>query len=243
MCSVYYVILHIISHFIILKSSPIDSSHEQLIFREIKKEIDSYGFDQNFDFLNHFNSKYGDSISKKKTNAYNIFEYLLNTNPKRINSKSCLNPNQEYLELLYSEYSIFFRKQEELLVKLESPSKNEKYLTETDDSQCNINERNTTTINKRSICPWKYKLNIRFDRFPPYRAEAKCSCSYCNFIGNNILPINMYGCLPVLKPIPVLVKQDECDKDGYYIWKPDIDYVNMACTCGFVQNFISHGKR
>lgn len=243
MYSLCYILLFIISQFINLKSNPIESSNEQLIFHEIKKEVESYGFNQNSDFLDHFTNKYGDSLNKKQTNSYNLFDYLLNTNPKRFSSKSCLNPNQEYLELLYSEYSIYFRKQEELIVKFNSPQKNEHNLADTDDSQCNINERNTTTINKRSICPWKYKLNIRFDRFPPYRAEAKCSCSYCNFIGNSILPMNLYGCLPVVKPIPILIKQDECDKDGYYIWKPDIDYVNMACTCGFVQNFISHGKR
>lgn len=243
MYSFFYIILYLISQLIFLKSIPIDSSHEQLIFREIKKEVDSYGFNKNVDFLNHFTNKYGETLNKKKTNSYNIFDYLLNTSPKQIKSKSCLNPNQEYLELLFSEYSIYFRKQEELLVNLDSSSKKSQYEKENDDSQCNTNERNTTTINKRSICPWKYKLNIRFDRFPPYRAEAKCSCSYCNFIGNNILPMNMYGCLPVLKPVPVLIKQDECDKDGYFIWKPEIDYVNMACTCGFIHNFVSHGKK
>lgn len=245
MSLICYSILYIISHSISVNSNYVDSSHERIILHELKKEYNSYGINKNVDFLSHFTNKYGKIYDKKKTNQFSLLSFVLNEDLKRTSSgTSCINPNIEYLDKLLSEYTIFFRKNEDILVKLESlEEKPSSYPQIEDQSQCNVNERNTTTINKRSLCPWKFKINVRYDRYPPYRTDAKCTCSSCNYIGNNILPKNVYGCLPVQKAIPVLIKKEECGSDGFYIWKPEIEYVNVACTCGVIQNFISFGKR
>lgn len=161
---------------------------------------------------------------------------------KSISKKSidCKNPETDYLENLLTEYNILYRKYEETIYKTRSFEKNEKeesllnkdsYEHIFDNTQCRFSERNTTDISKRSMCPWQDIINYREDRFPHYYVEAKCNCKTCNRLGDVQLP-NSYGCLPVLRPTPVLVRGD-CMPDGYYRWKPSIENVNVACTCGF----------
>lgn len=169
--------------------------------------------------------------------GYSFLNYLLSDAESK-RDVNCQNPDQEYLENQYSEYQRFYRKFEETLLKSKGDMRNTNYRLGNysfdnllDESQCNINDRNTTSVNKRSICPWKYVISGRVDKFPPIKTEAKCTCSKCTTFGNKDLPENMYNCMPVMKSIPVLVK-GECGPDGYFTWTPSTEEINVACICG-----------
>ncbi len=103
-----------------------------------------------------------------------------------------------------------------------------------DETQCLLRSRNTFTVRQRSLCPWKYDVKFREDRFPEFIAEAKCTCSKCNHMIKDQLP-NTYGCLPILEPRPVLKRS--CGSDGIYTWTPDIEFINVGCTCAFKVDF------
>jgi hypothetical protein len=110
-----------------------------------------------------------------------------------------------------------------------------------DHSQCRLSERNTTltVISQRSTCPWVYLIKYREDKFPHFLREAKCTCRTCNLVGSSHLSSMNYGCLPILKRVPVLTRNaNKCDKDGYYTWSPSVEIVNMGCTCSFQIEFI-----
>lgn len=223
-----------------------DIVHEQ----EFKHDNIGPNMDVSSDFAKFLSTKHASKMpDKKKPNSYSFLKYLLNDGQSKGNVR-CENPDQDYLENLLSTYQTFYRRFEESILKSNPDSSSYQDTSQIpkqlnyykDQSQCNLNDRNTSTINRRSLCPWKYVVTVRADRFPPYRTEVKCTCDTCNLIGNEILPKNFYGCFPVFKAMPVLVKE-ECGADGHYIWRPTTEDVNVACTCGINQNFVSHGKR
>lgn len=80
------------------------------------------------------------------------------------------------------------------------------------------------------MCPWKYIVSYRNDKYPFYRAEVKCTCDKCLFRNKNANIHFDYGCQPVYKHMPVLIKK-ECGLDGYYKWFPSTEEVNFACVC------------
>ncbi len=155
------------------------------------------------------------------------------------------NPDDEYLEGLLSEYQTFFRKYQETILKnnIDSNliSQNNKHHSVMESnhfieqSQCTIQERNTYTLNQASLCPWKYVIKQRFDRYPLLRTEVKCTCDKCTTYISKKFPENMYGCMPVLKPFPVLLR-GECH-DGFYNWTPTTEEVNVACVCAHKPNW------
>ena len=81
------------------------------------------------------------------------------------------------------------------------------------------------------MCPWKYIVTHRNDKYPFYKTDVKCTCDKCLFKNKNTNYIqNNYACQPVFKHVPVLVKK-ECGLDGFYKWLPFVEEINYACVC------------
>ena len=45
------------------------------------------------------------------------------------------------------------------------------------------------------------------DRYPAYRTEVKCTCDTCRVRDPKGLPRSIYGCIPVLRTVPVLIRK------------------------------------
>jgi hypothetical protein len=111
-----------------------------------------------------------------------------------------------------------------------------------DQTQCQLSDRNTTltVISQRSTCPWLYQVKYREDKFPHFLREAKCTCRTCNLQGSSQLPSKTYGCMPILRRVPVLVRNSvKCDMNGFQTWTPSAEIVNTGCTCSFQKELIS----
>ncbi len=76
---------------------------------------------------------------------------------------------------------------------------------------------------------------MRANKYPPFRAEVKCTCDRCMTLSSELL--SETGCMPVLKAMPVLVR-GKCDDDGYYVWTPAVEQVNVACVCAYRNKLI-----
>ena len=175
--------------------------------------------------------------SNKRGHGSETFNLLL----KR-EDNFCTNPKTEYLNGLLSDYQFGLKKieQEELRDKLEPVISNhlKNRFVYSDNSQCNVFERNLTSLSQQSLCPWKYVVTFNIDRYPPYRSSAKCTCDSCQSI-EGILTETLYNCYPVYQRVPSLVKR-ECGSDGYYVWKPELEVINVACVCGHSYKYFPH---
>lgn len=167
-----------------------------------------------------------------------IINTLTETDNKII---ECQNLDKIHMENIYSEYLSLYRKYEEKIFQKEillnrileqEFESNENHLHKRffDNSQCDLNERNRSIINQQSLCPWKYEVIHRMDKYPHYRAEVKCTCEKCLLPNKNNNIKNIYGCQPVFKHVPVLLKR-ECASNGYFKWLPSTEEVNYACVC------------
>lgn len=156
----------------------------------------------------------------------------------------CQNPDVEYLDLVLSDFYSFYRKHEQNTYKKAiKQNEVETFKSSTlkqmldnllDKSQCG-NDRNKTSLNQQSLCPWKYIVTYRTQKYPHYKTEVKCTCDSCS-IGYK----SRYKCMPVLKITPVLENTGECGHDGFYKWKPASEYVNVACVCAEAHRIIPH---
>lgn len=207
--------------------------------------------------LDKFKSDLAKLLTQKERNFLKHFA----TNTKRMShttkSNECSEPSEEYLELELAEYQKTFRKLEEQNYRFPTVNKNNnnnnkahstndlsiKHIMSNskliDDSQCNMDNRNTTSPNKRSICPWKYVLAHSDELYPKTKIMAKCTCSSCTKLENDPLPTLVYKCMPVLKIVPVL-KRTEC-VNGYFNYVPHTDEVSVACMCGLIHNYTPTG--
>ena len=188
-------------------------------------------------------------------NSTNVKSLKKSLRKRSTDSSHCESPDQEYLEGLLSEYQIHYRKFEETILKSKlDPTQHQSVTTSSnsfssetsntnnrliDQSQCNPDDRNMTNLNQQSLCPWRYIISVRMDRYPSYRTEVKCTCDSCTTKDRKALSKNIYGCVPVLRPQPVLLRS-ECGPDGYYEWKPSLDEVNVACVCAFNHKYLPH---
>jgi hypothetical protein len=192
---------------------------------------------QKLDFLSHFGHLLKKINSEKRSSSLSSSFFF---------NDFCRNPQQDFLEDLLSKYQVLYMKYEESILKTkiqDSIALFESKLDQerADSSQCDIFDRNSSSVNQQSLCPWKYVITRRNDRFPTYRTQVQCTCERCTAYGKNeFLPKQNFGCKPVSKPMPVLV-QDECDKEtGYYNWKPSTEQVSVACVCAHLNTMIPH---
>lgn len=198
-----------------------------------------------------------ESMRLNENNKINkFFQNFLRFDEKKIDEDSnrpkskklagtCVDPSEDYLDAMFSKHMDFIRKMEEINIKAKKEIvmlRNFRKLNDSsalfEETQCSMQGRNTTEVNQQSLCPWKYVTVARFDRFPRYRSQAKCTCSSCTPLGTDDFSVpNRYTCLPVLKLSPVLVRGD-CQVDGFYSYIPAIESINIACTCGINYNMI-----
>ena len=92
-------------------------------------------------------------------------------------------------------------------------------------------------MNQQSLCPWKYEVKRRPNRFPHYKSVVKCTCDSCQpILDDDLKRKHLYTCHPVLQSQPSLVK-GKCGSDGYYDWKPELEFINVACVCGYSNTY------
>jgi hypothetical protein len=183
--------------------------------------------------------------SNHLNNRFNLLKTVLEKSKKSLSGledegNRCENPDDEYLENLLSEYQVFFRKYQETILRnniepnlMDNSNRQHTHMDPTsfiEQTQCTIQERKTNIINQASLCPWRYVTKLRHDRYPILKTEAKCTCDKCTTFANDKLPKHIYGCMPVLKPVPVLLR-GECGQDGFFNWTPTTEEINVACVC------------
>lgn len=170
-----------------------------------------------------------------------IILMLFEPSVEEMNYSSCKDPDLKYLDNLLAEYSIKYWKFEQKVLK-ETIYLNEENWDQTDsyfargeffeNSQCNENVRIRTKISQQSLCPWRYQILYRADKYPFYRSQVKCTCENCS--GPNSLK---HECAPVFKFFPILTRVS-CDKNGIFNWSPDTEQINVACVCAQSLKFI-----
>jgi hypothetical protein len=169
--------------------------------------------------------------------------------------QKCVDPSTEVLEELYAKFLIKYRRwEEDYLHRLrqsgasDSPMPtstmgmvNEEELFEdkhfVDDSLCDMDKRNQTRSSTKAMCTWVYKVTERWRRFPRLISQVKCTCSEC-WHKDRHLSRDEFRCMPVVKRVPVLVRSDECDKNGVFKWTPTTELWNVACTCSQRWNMV-----
>lgn len=168
-----------------------------------------------------------------------------------VTGKDCVDPDREYLETIFANFQAYYRKRADKVLKGKTMTASERIRFSSlliENTQCNIEARPTSEINQASLCPWRYKTKMRYDKFPYTKKQVKCTCNECTTMGGQHLSVRggvgslnnrrnggndgMYGCLPVLQFEPVL-KRDECGMDGFYSWVPTTEIVNLACVCAY----------
>lgn len=164
---------------------------------------------------------------------------------RRISEKTngCQDPGEVYKEDLLNQYEILLKNYEETMLKtkqfefgfsksfLKNSSK-----SLFDNSQCRYSKRNTTNLAKKSKCPWKNVIEYRENKYPHYVTTARCNCETCNQLGDSQMSSFNFKCMPVLKATPVLIREKKCGPDGYFIWTPSVEEINLSCFCGIKNN-------
>ena len=182
--------------------------------------------------------------------AETIFKYF-NSTPKNNTTShemsECANRVPSFLEGRYAKFQTHFLKYQQKEQKNRvgllnrgalSPSLIDVQYMDPIETQCSANQRNLTSAHQQSLCPWRYLATVREDRFPASVMEARCTCRSCSPLNLYSLPASFYGCAPVLQTVPVLLKTEECDPDGFVYWKPSLEDLNMACVCSFTRKFV-----
>lgn len=162
--------------------------------------------------------------------------------------RECENPSLEFLDSILAEFITWYNSLEQDRLKSNSktiievtksitPSAAGEWINFQNDvevmdrSQCFIETHNTTFDNQRSICPWKYQVEERKDKYPELRRLVKCTCDRCNLIKNVKLPETIYKCMPLYESFPAL-KKTGCGSDGFSKWEPFLEQLPVGCYCG-----------
>jgi len=181
------------------------------------------------------------TVSSSHRSASNRFHLL--------NNKSdipCKDPTEDYLMFILSEYSrLYMRHKQAQLSKYVEGFEYEEISEEIydthlyenhfrDNSQCFKHDRNRTSINQQSLCPWKHIIKHRANKYPHYVTNVLCTCEKCSIKAEK----NLHKCSPVMRLNLILEKTEEHDKDGICIWKPTSEFVNVACVCAETANLV-----
>jgi hypothetical protein len=158
----------------------------------------------------------------------------------------CKDPTEDYLMFILSEYSrLYMRHKQAQLSKYVEGFEYEEITEEIydthlhenhfrDNSQCFKHDRNRTSINQQSLCPWKHIIKFRPNKYPRYVTNVLCTCEQCSIRAEK----KLHKCSPVMRLNLILEKTEETDKDGICIWKPTSEFVNVACVCAESANLI-----
>lgn len=107
------------------------------------------------------------------------------------------------------------------------------------DFKCDMQIGNSTSDEQKAICPRRYNVIFRRNKFPFYIKQVMCICEKCGISDYLNLQKNFYKCMPVWKEVPVLIRE-KCQEDGYYYWSPGYEWINSGCTCGTTFKLISY---
>ena len=168
------------------------------------------------------------------------------------NVSRCKEVSPDRLDSMLSKYDVFLRKNEEEMIKWDNsfdPTLNFRPRTEQvknnliDRTQCVVQQRkNLKRLSQQSLCPWKRNMAVRADKHPSVRSYVKCTCDRCALLAsNNSLPFSMYDCVPVFMSKPVLLREEECDADGFQKWTRSVEEISMACVCALKFVMINYG--
>lgn len=76
---------------------------------------------------------------------------------------------------------------------------------------------------RRSLCPWAYRINHDPTRYPVDLPEAVCLCRNCISSGAN-------SCEAVYYEVPVLRQTQQCNS-GAYVYRESFQKIAVGCTC------------
>ena len=80
-------------------------------------------------------------------------------------------------------------------------------------------------LQQRSICPWYNALSEDQRRYPKVLTEARCKCDRCLGVDG------LSQCEPVYYNVHVLLRTEQCDREGYYKWQSGWQKISVGCTC------------
>ena len=176
-------------------------------------------------------------------NAIGLIILMLLFKAIPFNAQICKDISEERKETIYKEFDAIYRKYTNQLILAKINPLNMKTDIVNPDlyrkkGDCKKVEQNSTYVNERALCPWEYRLRIRANhtlsnKYPLYRKEAHCMCEKCD----GRIKFNRM-CIPVMEPMPCLVRQENCGSDGYYRWMPQVELVSVACVCADISRII-----
>ena len=151
----------------------------------------------------------------------------------------CVNPPETQLKELYAKayeqyttqqiairYAVF--QDGEIYKHLASSSVRSKVYHHSGHRLCDLNKQTKWDMNYSPMCPHHFVVEVREDRYPFNRTRAVCNCENC--LGLPDSGFITYGCLPIMLPQPVLVRE-ECKSNGFYEWTPKYELVAYGCKC------------
>ena len=158
-------------------------------------------------------------------------------------SKFCMDISNEKKESIFREFDAIYRKYSyEMLLSKVVPDTSKALKVNDDLYRDKLNCKsalsahlykfnNATHLSERALCPWEFRIKIRANhtlpyKYPMHKKEAYCKCETCDARIRNV-----YKCMPVLVPMPCLIRLDTCGSDGYYQWIPNIEQISVACVC------------
>jgi hypothetical protein len=153
----------------------------------------------------------------------------------------CRDPLESELEESYNAFTYAFEIYEDKSSNSNGrdPFENNKtsvFNTAADRSQCDVFQRNITRFS--SMCPKKYQVVYRDDKYPRFITQVKCTCPDCMTM-RAVLSTAIYTCRPMYYSTPVLVR-GQCASDGVYQWTPQVEQIPQDCFCGQKAKIIIH---
>lgn len=175
---------------------------------------------------------------------FNVKNCLFKNYPEELvysDTTKCQNYDRSHLDKMYSHYLEQYRADEEVqFQKFRSDTNFDNQDHQFDknlffeNSECNEHKRNRTQMNQQSLCPWRFKILYRKDKYPYYTSIVKCTCETCSSKSSYF-----FECIPVFKKVPVL-ERTFCRSDGFFEWKKSFERISVACVCAFRHKFFPH---
>lgn len=157
--------------------------------------------------------------------------------------RECKNYGKNHFVKIYSEYLEQFRQFEEtqlqnLIPDFHNDLQNQIFDKDSfvENSQCDEHKRNRTSLNEKSLCPWRFTVFYRKNKYPHYISIAKCTCETCTSKSKYF-----FECVPVFKTVPVL-ERSTCKHNGFFEWKKETERMTVACVCAFRFKFVPHRR-
>ncbi|XP_071487314.1 interleukin-17C-like [Diadema antillarum] len=87
-----------------------------------------------------------------------------------------------------------------------------------------------TSMEERTLCPWRYVINNNPARLPRDIPYAQCECRECINPQTGDFSRDLDFCRPVIHEILVAKRTGECE-NGLYTYRRDVELIPVACVC------------